>query len=150
MNARGRAAAITVAAGCGIALLAAPPAATAAQSTQELSCDGITVTIRSGDNNSSDHGGFGVAQIVAGGSGHLIPTSFAGSLYDVNLDETIFSFDQSKGGGHANHQQDTVSCTQEQDGVLADFLEPGDEPPAGASPTDDVVFTITATAVHQG
>lgn len=119
----------------------------AAQSEQPLSCDGMQLTIRANNNNSSDNGGWSAAQIVAGGTGHLIPTEFSGSVFDVTVNREIFSFDQVKGGGHANSRQDTVTCTQEMSGTLADFLEPGDTPPPGTAPTDEVTFTITAVAV---
>jgi len=121
-----------------------------AQQLQPLDCGFGPLTIRANNNNSSEHGGWSAAQIVDGGTGHLIPTVFSGSLYDSTLGREIFSFSQTKGGGHANHQQQTVSCTQEQSGTLADFLEPGDTPPPGSAPTDQVTFTITATAVHLG
>jgi hypothetical protein len=120
----------------------------AAQMEQQVSCDGHELTIRSNENNSSDHGGWSSVQIVQGGSGHLTPVAFSGSLYDVTTESEIFSFSQAKGGGHAAHNTATTTCTQEEQGTLADFLEPGDELPPGASPDDDVTFTFTATVTQ--
>lgn len=125
----------------------AAPAATAAQGLQPLSCDGQDIVVRVADNNSSDHGGWSAAQVVDGGSGHLIPTSFDFSAYDDTLGQEIFSADQPKGGGHAQGNQGTVTCTQVEMLTLADLLEPGDEIPPGGALDDEVTFTLTVTAV---
>src|SRR4051812_2030741 len=136
-----------VAAGGQFALLAP---AQAAQSTLQLTCsDGGNYTVRTNNNNSNDHGGWGVGQIVAGGSGHGVPTSFAGSLFDVAANQMIFSFQQAKGGGHANHNQQTITCTSVQNGTLGDFSGPGDQLPPGTSASDPVVFTLTVTVVKR-
>ena len=136
----------TLAAGAGQLALLAP--AQAAQSTLQLTCsDGGNYTVRTNDNHSSEHGGWGVGQIVAGGSGHGIPTSFAGSLFDVATNQTIFSFEQAKAGGQANRNQQTITCTGTQNGTLGDFSEPGDQLPPGTSASDPVVFTLTVTVV---
>jgi hypothetical protein len=141
----GLAAIAVVAAG---SLLAAPTA-TAAQGEQPLTCNGQDVVVRTGDNHSSDRGGWGAAQIVEGWSGILIPTSFAFSAYDNTLGQPIFSATEPAGGGHAHGQQETVTCTQETTTSLGDLLEPGDEVPPGAALTDEVTFTLTVVAVHQ-
>jgi hypothetical protein len=140
-------AAVTIAAGAGLAGLAGP--AHAAQSTIPVTCpNGEQLTVRVNTNHSSEHGGWGVGQIVAGGTGHLVPTAFSGSLVDNAINQTLFTFDQAKGGGNANHNQPTVTCTQSETGVLGDFLNPGDTPPPGTSLTDSVTFTLTVTAVR--
>jgi hypothetical protein len=139
-------AAVTIAAGAGLAGLAGP--AHAAQSTMPLTCAGQQLTVRVNTNHSSQHGGWGVGQVVAGGTGHLVPTAFSGSLVDNAVNQTLFTFAQAKGGGNANHNQPTVTCTQSETGVLGDFLNPGDTPPPGTSPTDSVTFTLTVTAVR--
>ena len=139
-------AAVTIAAGAGLAGLAGP--AHAAQSTLAITCDGQPLTVRVNTNNSSEHGGWGVGQIVAGGTGHLVPTAFSGSLVDNAINQTLFTFAQAKGGGNANHNQPTVTCTQSETGVLGDFLNPGDTPPPGTSVSDPVTFTLTVTAVR--
>jgi hypothetical protein len=90
----------------------------------------------------------GVGQVVAGGTGHLVPTAFSGSLADNAVHQTLFTFAQAKGGGNANHNQPTVTCTQSETGVLGDFLNPGDTPPPGTSVTDPVTFTLTVIAVR--
>jgi hypothetical protein len=140
-------AALAIAAGAGLAGLAGP--AHAAQSTMPLTCDGQQLTVRVNTNHSSEHGGWGVGQVVAGGTGHLVPTAFSGSLVDnaPNVNRTLFTFAQAKGGGNANHNQPAVTCTQSETGVLGDFLNPGDTPPPGTSLTDPVTFTLTVTAV---
>jgi hypothetical protein len=140
---------IGVLAACAAGALLAAPAASAAQTTQTLTCDGQQVVIRTNDNNSSDMGGWSAAQIVSGGSGTLIPTSFSFAAYDVTTEQQLFSFTAPKGGGEANHNQQTMTCVQTETATLADLLEPGDEVPPGASLTDVVTATFTATAVHQ-
>lgn len=138
----------TLAAGGGQFALSA--SAAAAQSTLQLTCsDGGNYTVRTNDNNSSDHGGWGVGQIVSGGSGHGIPTSFAGSLFDVTANQPIFSFQQAKAGGRANHNQRTITCTAIENGTLGDFSQPGDQLPPGTSASDQVVFTLTVTVVKR-
>ena len=139
-------AALTIAAGAGLAGLAGP--AHAAQTTLPLTCDnGQQPTVRVNTNNSSEHGGWGVGQIVVGGTGHLVPTEISGSLVDHAIDQTLFTFAQAKGGGNANHNQPTITCTASQNGVLGDFLNPGETPPPGTSVSDPVTFTIDVTAV---
>jgi hypothetical protein len=139
-------AALTIAAGAGLAGLAGP--AHAAQSTLAITCDGQPLTVRVNTNNSSEHGGWGVGQIVVGGTGHLVPTEISGSLVDNAINQTLFTFDQVKGGGNANHNQPTVTCTASETGVLGDFLGPRDTPPPGTSVTDPVTFNLTVIAVR--
>ena len=139
--------AVVAALACSVGGLALAAPAQAAQSEQMLTCDGHQLTIRTPDNNSSDMGGWSAAQVS--GDGHLIPTTFAGSLYDVTVGQVVFQFSETKGAGNGNHNQQTVSCTQETSGTLADFVGPGDELPPGTALTDEVTFTITATAVPQ-
>jgi hypothetical protein len=124
------------------------PAATAAQGEQPLTCDGHDIVVLTGDNNSSDRGGWGAAQIVQGWSGTLIPTSFQFSAYDVTKHLAIFSGSQVSGGGHGHGNQSTVTCTQVTTGTLGDMLEPGDQLPSGTASTDTVDFTLTVTAIH--
>lgn len=136
-------------AGAASALLIGATTAQAAPTLQQLSCDGQKMTLRTNDNNSSDMGGWSAAQVVAGGSGTLIPTKFDFSAYDNTIGQQLFTGSQVKGGGHANHNQATVTCTQTESATLGDLLEPGDEPPPGASPNDAVTTTLVATAVWQ-
>ena len=140
-------AAVTIAAGAGLAGLAGP--AHAAQSTLPISCNnGEQLTVRVNTNNSSEHGGWGVGQVVVGGTGHLVPTDVNASLFDNVTNQTLFTFDQAKGGGNANHNQPTVTCMASQTGVLGDFLGPRDTPPPGTMASDSVTFNITVTAVR--
>lgn len=130
-----------------LALPATP--AVAAQSTQQIQCDGSTLTIRTNDNHSSDMGGWSTAQ-VADGTGHLIPVSFTFSAYDVTTDAYLFPAQtQWKGNGNANHNQQTVTCAQTETGTLASFLGPGEQPPPGANLSDTVTVTFTVVAVPQ-
>jgi hypothetical protein len=134
-------------AGVGLAVsgLAASPAMAAPQS-QPLNCAGQQLTVRVSDNHSSDHGGWGAGVIVEGGSGVLVPTSFAGSAYDVTADQPMFSFSQDKGNGNGNRNLQTVTCSDVQTMLLSDFVQPGDQLPPWASLTDTITFTLTVTA----
>lgn len=134
--------AVTLAAACA---MAAP--AYAATQTQQLDCGGHLITVRVPTDNSSDNGGWSVGQITAGGTGHLIPTSFGFSAFDVTRQTPLFSGTQYKGKGHANHNQQAITCTQTQTGKLADLLGPGETPPPGVALTDVVRTTLTVTAV---
>lgn len=138
-------AATVIVASTGLACLAGP--AHAAQSTQTLSCSGQELTVRV-NVNKSPNGGWSAAQIVSGGTGHLIPTEFTGSLYDQTLGQTLFTFDQVKGGGNANHDQPAVTCTHSESGKLGESLGPGETLPPGTSAEDHVTFTLTVTAIR--
>lgn len=131
--------------------IAGATAAGAAQSTDEVTCDGLALTIRTNNNHSSDNGGWSSVQLVdSDWSGHLTPVSFSGTAFDETIGETIFQFSSLKGGGNANQNQEQVTCTQEFTATMADLLEPGDELPPGTSLTDVVTFTFTAVVVHHG
>jgi hypothetical protein len=135
---------------CAAAALLVAPVANAAPAEQVLTCDGgQQLVIRANDDHSSGMGGWSAVQVVGGGSGTLIPTSFSGSAYDETTAQMIFQFSQAKGAGNANHNQPTVTCTQSTTAALGDLLEPGDELAPGTSLTDQVTMTFTATAVHQ-
>ena len=138
-------AAAIIAASTGLAGLAGP--AHAAQSTQTVSCDGQELTVRV-NVNKSPNGSWSAAQIVSGGTGHLVPTEFTGSLHDETIGQTLFTFDQVKGGGNANHNQPAVTCTHSESGKLGESLGPGETPPPGTSAGDDVTFTLTVTAIR--
>jgi hypothetical protein len=129
----------------------AAPGATGGPQTQTLSCTGGVgdLVIRTSNNHSSDHGGWSVAQVVSGGSGHLIPTAFNFSAYDVTTATTLFSQTQLKGGGNAYPGENPVTCSFSQSGTLADLMQPGDTVPLGASLTDQVTMTFGATAYQR-
>ena len=131
----------------GAGVVAAAPAATAAQGLQPLTCDGQDILVRVPDNDSNDNGGWNAATVVEGGTGTLVPVTFDISVYDVTLAREIFSAVQVSGGGHAHGNQATVTCSQMSTATLADMLEPGDEVPPGASLDDEVSFSLTVTAV---
>jgi hypothetical protein len=59
--------------------------------------NGEQLTVRVNTNHSSANGGWGVGQVVAGGTGHLVPTEISGSLVDNVIHQTLFTFDQAQG-----------------------------------------------------
>ena len=126
-----------VMAGTGVA---APP------EPQTLTCEGLgELQILVGPANGADQS-FGAARVV--GDGHLIPVSFRFSAVDVTANMPLFDSGLiEKGKGNGNHDQPTIACMETETGTLADFLEPGDEVPPGASLTDEVTFTILANAI---
>ena len=160
MRAHLRTALITAGATVALATAALPAAASTSgepnpagngQSLQLLSCQGVgDVLVRTNQDRSSDSGGWSSAQIVEGGSGTLIPTSFSFSGYDETTRTELFASGlQEKGDGAANHTQGPVlTCTQTMEGSLASLLEPGDTPPPGVDLTDTVLLTFTVTAVN--
>jgi hypothetical protein len=114
----------------------------AARTQQELVCNGqtLTFTVTTVDN---EHGVAWGVGTLSGGT-HLIPTSFSGSLIDLTTGETLFSFAQSKGNGHAMRNATTISCTEtDPAATAADF----GLPPELAAPTDIVQFSLSVTAV---
>jgi hypothetical protein len=115
-------AAVALAAGAGVAALAGP--AHAAQATLPITCDGQQLAVRVNTSHSSANGGWAVAQIVDGGTGHLVPTAFSNSRHDDTTNQTLFTFDRAKGGGNANHNQPTLTCTLSETGTLGDFPSP--------------------------
>lgn len=101
---------IAVAVGLGTVAAASAPAL-AAQQQQTGTCGGMSVTITTPNQNSSEHGGWSVGQIVDGRGAHLIPTSFSMAVTDtVTGDTTVIPFG-AKGGGNANHNQTQVTCS---------------------------------------
>jgi hypothetical protein len=133
--------AVTVAAG-----FAAAAPASAAQQVQQAPCSGLgTITIRTPSDNSSDNGGFSAGQIIGGGSGHLIPTSFDFTATDGRTGATLFTGTQLKGGGHANANQPTTTCTITQTASANEAF--GGQLPPGVNGDDLITFTILVTAV---
>lgn len=127
-------------------------AASAAQSTQPISCDSLgPITIRTNGNHSSDQGGWSAAQIVAGGSGHLIPTSFSFGAHDDTANLELFYSTVAKGDGNANHHQQTITCTQTQTATVADLIAENGPPPGplpdGVGLGDEVTVSFIVTAV---
>src|SRR5215468_4501067 len=106
------------------------------RTTLPITCDGQQLAVRVNTSHSSANGGWAVAQIVDGGTGHLVPAAFSNSLHDDTANQTLFTVDRAKGGGNANHNQPTVTCTLSETGTLGDFLNPGDTPPPGTSVSD--------------
>ena len=143
-------AAISIAVGAGIVGLAGR--ADAAQTTLPLTCDGQQLSVRVNTSNSSPNGGWSVGQIVDGGTGHGIPTKISGTIVDnkdSNNPQTLFTFEQAKGRGNANHNQPTVKCTTSESGALGKFIDPGTPLPPGVSVSDPATFTVTVTVVRQ-
>ena len=130
-----------------VALVAVSPGVAGQPQPQPLTCEGglgpiqIIVGPAIGAQQS-----FGTARIVGGG--HLIPVSIEFSAYDVTAGMPLFDSGLiMKGGGNGNQNQATVLCSETETGTLADFLQPGDTVPPGASLTDVVTFTIVANAI---
>ena len=143
-------AAITITVGAGIVGLAGR--ADAAQTTLPLTCDGQQLTVRVNSSNSGPNGGWSVGQIVEGGTGHGIPTKINTTIVDTkdaDNPQTLFTFEQVKGRGNANHNQLTVKCTTSQSGPLERFVDPGTTLPKGISLDDPAIFTLTVTVVRQ-
>jgi len=137
---------VAVAAGA-VALFAVSSGVAAPPQPQTLTCQGGLgpIQILVGPANGADQS-FGAARIVGGG--HLIPVSFEFSAYDVTADMPLFDSGLiMKGNGNGNHNQSTVLCMSTETATLADFLQPGDTVPPGASLTDVVTFTIVANAI---
>jgi hypothetical protein len=106
------------------------------------------ITVLVNTSHSSANGGWSVAQVVDGGTGHLVPIAFSNVLTDDTTGATLFTFDRAKGGGNANQNKPTVSCQFSETCPLSRFLDPGDSPPPGAGLDDDVTLTVTVTAVQ--
>jgi len=121
----------------------------AGQTTDHVVCSGQNLTLRVNESNSSEHGGWGAVQVIAGGTGHLIPIAFSGTATDVTIHRVIFSFEGPKGGGHPA-SEGAESCVLHLDGTIADFYGPDEPLPAGVALTDVVSFDITALVIHKG
>jgi hypothetical protein len=120
--------------------------ASAAQTDQGFTCsDGSTIVVRVPTAPSNQNGGWGAGQLVDGGTGHLIPTSFAFTLVDDTTGMTLFSQAQDKGGTNGNHTQPTVSCSSTDSATAGEFFGP--QLPPGVSPDDTVSFTLSVVAV---
>ena len=133
-------------AGAAALTLSGMGSASAAQDLESVNCsDGSSIVVRVPQSHSSENGGWSVGQVVDGGSGHLIPTAFTVTLYDVTTGMTVFSEQQTKAGGKANHMQTPVTCTNMQSGTAGDFF--GADLPPGVSAGDTVTFTLTLMAV---
>ena len=114
----------------------------ASRTQQELMCNGETVTLTV-TNVDNEHGVAWGVGTLSGGT-HLIPTSFSGSLVDLTTGETLFSFAQAKGNGHALPNANTVTCTEvDPPATAAEF----GLPESLAAPTDIVQFSLSVTAV---
>jgi hypothetical protein len=127
-------------------------AASAKQHPQPLTCNEHPVTARVNTNHSSQRGGWGSGKIVSGGSGVGSPISISGQVLDTTLmpNQIVFSFNSKKGSGKAEHNQQTVTCTQMTTGKVSDFVPPGAQLPPGAALTDNATFTLTVIVVPKG
>ena len=131
------------------AVIAASPAS-AAQQTQTVTCGGHQITVRTNTNHSSQNGGWGTAKIISGGSGRGSPVAFSGRVLDTTVNQTVFTFSARKGKGHAEHNQQSITCTQQQTGTVGDFVPPDAQLPPGVSLGDDATFTLTVMVVPKG
>ncbi len=145
-----RAVCVSLFVAAGTAFAAVP--ASAKQQLIHLTCDGQPVTVRANTNHSSQHGGWGSAKIVSGGSGVGSPIEFSGQVVDTTLmpNQTVFTFDAKKGHGKAEHKQQTITCTETLTGTVGEFVPPAVQLPPGASRGDDATFTLTVIVVKKG
>jgi hypothetical protein len=131
------------------ATVAAAPAG-AAQRTQTVTCGGQQITVRTNTNHSSQNGGWGTATIVSGGTGRGSPVAFSAQLLDTTAGQTVFTFSARKGKGHAEHNQRSITCTQQQTGTVGDFVPPNAPLPPGVALGDQATFTLTVMVVPKG
>ena len=122
--------------------------ALAAQSTDEITCNGQSLVVRHNNSHSSENGGWSSVQVLTGGTGHLTPVSFSATLFDNTINQTVFQGDALKGNGNGNHQQQGQTCTSTITGTLGDFAGPGDQLPPGAQLSDAVTLTLIAVVVR--
>ena len=136
---------------CAMSVVAAPAFAAPGPSngTQEmqLTCDGSPVTVLTRANTSHADQNWAAAYIVD--SGTIVPVSFAFSLYDDTVQRSLGDFTAAHPNAH--HQQQTMTCTSSEQGLLSEFGPgPGGSFPENTSPTDVVTFTITVVAALPG
>jgi hypothetical protein len=139
---------VVLVAGVGAAFSASP--AFAARSPLTLVCNGQQVTVLVNNNHSSQNGGWGSAHIVSGGSGTGSPVAFSGQLVDTTADQTLLTFNSAKGKGNAEHNQQSISCTQTLTGTVGDFVPPDMLLPPGVSLGDQATFNLSVTVVPKG
>ncbi len=141
-----RVATALVLAASGVLVWVAPGNA-AGRIEETVECGGSTVTILVQPTHSDTN--WGAVQVV--GDGHLMPLAFNFTVYDVTTDTTLFSDSQVKGGGKTpgGLAAGVGTCTQSEEAPLGDLLEPGETPPPGASVTDIIRFTLTATVAQK-
>jgi hypothetical protein len=129
------------------ALLAAGAGTAAPRQPMMLDCEGlgsIGILVPPAHGASIS---WGAAQIL--GDGHSIAVQFEFSEYDSTVGAMLFdSGPIAKGGGNANPNQPTTSCSLTQTATLADFLQPGDPTPtAPFALTDTVTFRIDVQVI---
>ncbi len=136
-----RLAAAAVSATLGVAFLAGPASAAPGRQTVQMNCTGLgTMTLIVAP---TDQDNWGAAQLLSGG--HLVPVGFRHLVHDDTAGITLFDGTVSHGAAHAN--QDTVTCSTVETGVLGQIAPPGFTPPPGVSLTDLVTISFIATAV---
>jgi hypothetical protein len=137
----------TAALGCSV-LMAAP--AHGAQQQIPITCGNTPLVISVNTNHSNMNGGWGAAQVVSGGSGHGIPTSFTFSAFDNTVQRALpFGGSSVKGNGNANQNQTATTCQITQTRTLAQIVGPGFTPPLPFQLTDSVTVTNVVTVVVQ-
>lgn len=124
----------------------------AAPQPQSFTCQGALGTIQilvgpanGTQNNKNDITSWGAARVVGGGI--LIPTSFSFTIYDNTISQVLFSSTTAKGNGNANPNQTTTTCSQSQTTTLGAVFPPGTPLPTGASLSDTVTLTFSATVI---
>lgn len=104
-----------------------PNAAGLGLAPQQMTCEGQVLTIVA-PSTPGETQSWSVGQIVQGGTGHLIPTSFTFSATLAQYSDgsgdtvTLFGGSTSEGGGHANARQQSITCTASD--VMPETLAP--------------------------
>lgn len=126
----------------GHALASGP--APAGKDVSTFACNGLgTVTLSTPTGPKS----VGAAQII-GSTGTLIPTSFVLAITDLTTNTLLKTETVTKGGGHANANQATTTCSATVfQGTFGEIAPPGTPLPPGVSPTDVLQGDAVVTAV---
>jgi hypothetical protein len=122
------------------------------RTTQQLTCGDMgTLTLITNQNNSSDMGGWSVAQVQGGGRFIPVAFHFTVTVTTPTATETVVDQTMAQGGGHSHPNQATVECTQTESATVNDLLGDPEAAPvlAGFDPTDPVTFTFGATAIYK-
>ena len=119
-----------------------------AQRQIPITCGDTQLIVSVNTSHSSMNGGWGAAQVVSGGTGHGIPTSFSFSAFDNTVQKALpFSSTTVKGNGNANQNQTATTCQFSQNLMLADIVGPGFTPPPPFHLSDSVTVTNVVTVV---
>ena len=135
----------TAALGCSVLIAGS---AYGAQHQIPITCGDTQLIVSVNTSHSSMNGGWGAAQVVSGGTGHGIPTSFTFSAFDNNVQQALpIGGSTVKGEGNANQNQTATTCQFSQTTTLDQIVGPGFTPPPPFQLTDSVTITNVVTVV---